>query len=65
MTQVKYTLDKSEEVKHQKRKKRKRKKIGKEKKGRKREYNLTEWTKQGDPFGPESILTCVLEDTKS
>ena len=30
----------------------------------KKEYNLTEWIKQGNPLGPGCTLACVLEDSK-
>ena len=62
MTQVKYTLDKCDEIREQNRK---TKEKAKEKSGGEREYNITGWTKQGNPLVSEYILISVLEDTKS
>ena len=70
MTHAKYTLEKFQRCQkpENKRKKRKTNLKNRNKKrgamGQEREYNLKDWTKQGDPFGSECILDCVLEDTK-
>ena len=69
MTQEKYTLGKSREIrnpeikKNNKIKQQQKRKMGEKLEGE-RLYNLTELTKQDDPLGPECILACMLDDTK-